>query len=129
VALASLMIGQFVMISTTSTSPLYLHDHGHHVGTIGLAVSFHLAGMYVTSPISGWLCDRFGRLLMIGIGAAILIAAVMLAGLAPGEERVLIILPPFLYGGGREPALLAGGAPPTPPPTPPVPPPPPGAAR
>ena len=110
IALASLMIGQFVMISTTSTSPLYLHDHGHPVGTIGLAVSFHLAGMYVTSPLSGWLCDRFGRLLMIGIGAAILIAAVMLAGLAPGTDRLLVILALFLNGVGWNLAFVAGSA-------------------
>jgi MFS family permease len=110
VALASLMIGQFVMISTTSTSPLYLHDHGHHVGTIGLAVSFHLAGMYVTSPLSGWLCDRFGRLLMIGIGAVILIAAVLLAGLAPGTDRLLVILALFLNGVGWNLAFVAGSA-------------------
>jgi MFS family permease len=110
VALAALSISQFVMISTTSTSPLYLHDQGHHVGTIGLAVSFHLAGMYVTSPLSGWLCDRFGRLLMIGIGAAILIAAVMLAGLAPGTDRALVILALFLNGVGWNLAFVAGSA-------------------
>jgi MFS family permease len=110
VALASLMISQFVMISTTSTSPLYLHDHGHHVGTIGLAVSFHLAGMYVTSPLSGWLCDRFGRSLMIGVGAGILILAVMLAGLAPGTDRVLVILGLFLNGVGWNLAFVAGSA-------------------
>ena len=110
VALASLMIGQFVMISTTSTSPLYLHEHGHHVGTIGLAVSFHLAGMYVTSPLSGWLCDKFGRLPMIGIGAVILIAAVMLAGLAPGTDRFLVILALFLNGVGWNLAFVAGSA-------------------
>ncbi len=77
IALATLSISQFVMISTTSTSPVYLHDQGHNVQTIGVAVSLHLAGMYVTSPLSGWLCDRFGRLPMIGVGAALLIVAVV----------------------------------------------------
>jgi MFS family permease len=110
IALATLSISQFVMISTTSTSPLYLHDQGHHVQTIGLAVSFHLAGMYVTSPLSGWLCDRFGRLLMIGVGAVILIVAVMLAGLAPGTDRVLVILALFLNGVGWNLAFVAGSA-------------------
>ncbi|HEX9417776.1 MAG TPA: MFS transporter, partial [Methylomirabilota bacterium] len=81
IALATLSISQFVMISTTSTSPVYLHDQGHNVQTIGVAVSLHLAGMYVTSPLSGWLCDRFGRLPMIGVGAALLIVAVVLAAL------------------------------------------------
>src|SRR5215472_9432480 len=53
IALATLTVSQFVMISTTSTSPLYLHDQGHNVQTIGIAVSLHLAGMYVTSPLAG----------------------------------------------------------------------------
>src|SRR5262249_30146230 len=61
IAFATLAISQFVMISTTSTSPVYLHDQRYHVQTIGLAVSLHLAGMYVASPLSGWLCDRLGR--------------------------------------------------------------------
>src|SRR5438034_879066 len=92
IALATLAVSQFVMISTTSTSPLYLHDQGHNVQTIGLAVSLHLAGMYVTSPLAGWLSDRFGRLLIIGAGAVILILAVILAGMAPGSDRLLVIL-------------------------------------
>jgi MFS family permease len=110
IALATLAISQFVMISTTSTSPLYLHDQGHAVQTIGLAVSLHLAGMYVTSPLAGWLCDRFGRLLIIGAGAVTLILAVILAGLAPGSDRVLVILALFLNGVGWNMAFVAGSA-------------------
>src|SRR5437773_4273224 len=97
-ALATLTISQFVMISTTSTSPVYLHDHGYPVQTIGLAVSLHLGGMFVASPLSRWLCDRFGRLTMIGVGALVLTGAVILAGLAPGGERGLIIFALFLDG-------------------------------
>ena len=110
IALATLAISQFVMISTTSTSPVYLHDQGHHVGTIGLAVSAHLAGMYVTSPLSGWLSDRFGRLPVIGAGASILILAVLLAGLAPGSDRALIMSALFLNGVGWNLAFVAASA-------------------
>jgi Sugar phosphate permease len=110
IALATLAVSQFVMISTTSTSPLYLHDQGHNVQTIGLAVSLHLAGMYVTSPLAGWLSDRLGRLLIIGVGAVILILAVMLAGLAPGSDRLLVILALFLNGVGWNMAFVAGSA-------------------
>src|SRR5262252_1773622 len=109
-ALATLTISQFVMISTTSTSPVYLHDQGHTVQTIGIAVSLHLGGMYVASPLSGWLCDRFGRLPMIGAGALVLIGAVMLAGLAPGSDRTLVILGLFLNGVGWNLAFVAGSA-------------------
>jgi len=109
-ALATLTISQFVMISTTSTSPVYLHDHGYSVGTIGLAVSLHLGGMYVASPLSGWLCDRFGRLPTIGTGALVLIGAVMLAGFAPGSDGVLVITGLFLNGVGWNLAFVAGSA-------------------
>jgi len=110
IALATLSISQFVMISTTSTSPLYLHDQGHAVGTIGLAVSLHLAGMYVASPLSGWLADRFGRLPVIAAGALLLIVAVGLAGLAPGTEAGPVILALFLNGVGWNLAFVSGSA-------------------
>jgi len=110
IALATLSVSQFVMISTTSTSPLYLHDQGHTVGTIGVAVSLHLAGMYVASPLSGWLADRFGRLPVIAAGALMLIFSVGLAGLVPGSEAVPVILALFLNGVGWNLAFVAGSA-------------------
>ena len=110
IALTTLMVSQFVMIATTSTSPVYLHDQGHRVGVIGIAVALHLAGMYVSSPLSGWLSDRFGRLPMIGLGALVLIAAVMLAGLAPGTNGPLVILGLFVNGIGWNLAFVAGSA-------------------
>ena len=110
IALGTLMSSQLVMIGTTSTSPVHLHDHGHHVHTIGLAVSSHLGGMYVASPLSGWLCDRFGRLPMIGLGSLVLIGAVTVAGLAPGSESGLIMLGLFLNGIGWNLAFVAGSA-------------------
>ncbi len=110
VALATLSISQFVMISTTSTSPLYLHDQGHTVGTIGVAVSLHLAGMYVASPLSGWLADRFGRLPVIAAGALMLIFAMALAGLASGQAGATIIIGLFLNGVGWNLAFVSGSA-------------------
>jgi MFS family permease len=110
IALATLSISQFVMISTTSTSPLYLHDQGHSVGTIGVAVSLHLAGMYVASPLSGWLADRLGRLPVIALGAGLLIVAVALAGLAPGDAGATIIVGLFLNGVGWNLAFVSGSA-------------------
>jgi MFS family permease len=110
IALATLSVSQFVMISTTSTSPLYLHDQGHTVGTIGVAVSLHLAGMYVASPLSGWLADRFGRLPVIAAGALMLIFAMALAGLAPGRAGATIIIGLFLNGVGWNLAFVSGSA-------------------
>ena len=110
VAYGTLMVSQLVMIGTTSTSPLYLHDHGHAVSTIGLAVSMHLSGMYVASPLSGWLCDRFGRLPMIGAGGVVLLAALALAGLAPGRAGAVVIAGLFLNGVGWNLAFVSASA-------------------
>jgi len=110
IAVGTLMAGQLVMIGTTSTSPVYLHDQGHSVGTIGLAVAMHLGGMYVASPLSGWLSDRFGRLLMIGVGAFVLVLAVAVAGLAPGSESGVVMLALALNGVGWNLAFVAGSA-------------------
>jgi MFS family permease len=109
-AFVALMVGQLVMIGTTSTSTLYLHDHGHPVGVIGLAASLHLAGMYVSSPLSGWLCDRFGRLPMIGLGGIILLLACVLAGLVPGSASGLVIAGLFLNGIGWNLSFVSGSA-------------------
>ena len=110
VAYGTLMVSQLVMIGTTSTSPLYLHDHGHAVGTIGLAVSLHLGGMYVTSPLSGWLCDRFGRLPMIGAGGVVLLASLALAGLVPGRAAGAVIAGLFANGVGWNLAFVSASA-------------------
>lgn len=108
IALGTLMISQLVMIGTTSTSPVYLHDQGHHVDMIGLAVSVHLGGMYIASPLSGWLSDRIGRLPVIGLGGLVLMVAVALAGMAPGSDRTLVVLGLFLNGVGWNLAFVGG---------------------
>jgi MFS family permease len=106
-AFLSLMLSQLVMIGTTSTSPVYLHDQGHAVHTLGLAVSFHLGGMYVASPLSGLLADRLGRVPMIGVGGLVLMVALAVAGLAPGSDSGLVILGLFLNGIGWNFAFVA----------------------
>src|SRR5207245_7170257 len=88
----------------------HLRDHGGSVSTIGLAVGMHLGGMYIASPLSGWLCDRFGRLPVIAGGGVLLLAAVFVAGVPPGSESGLVIVGLFLNGVGWNLAFVAGSA-------------------
>jgi MFS family permease len=110
IAFGSLMAGQLVMIGTTSTSPVYLHDHGHHVGTIGLAVAMHLGGMYIASPLSGWLSDRFGRGMMIAIGGLVLLLGMAMAGFVPSRQSGLVMIGLALNGVGWNFAFVAASA-------------------
>ncbi|HET7341843.1 MAG TPA: MFS transporter [Methylomirabilota bacterium] len=110
IAFGALMASQLVMIGTTSTSPVHLHDNGAGVKTIGLAVAMHLGGMYVASPLSGWLSDRFGRVPTIAAGGVVLLLAVAVAGLPPGTEAGLVMLGLALNGVGWNLAFVAGSA-------------------
>jgi MFS family permease len=110
IAVGTLMASQIVMIGTTSTSPVHLHDHGASVSTIGLAVAMHLGGMYIASPLSGWLCDRLGRLPVIAAGGVILLAAVFAAGAPPGGDSGVVIVGLFLNGVGWNLAFVSGSA-------------------
>jgi predicted MFS family arabinose efflux permease len=109
-ALTALMTGQAVMIGTTSTLAVFLHDQGHTVQVVGIGVSLHLAGMYIASPLSGYLADRLGRTSTIVLGFLILIAGMALAGLPPGSQHTVVILGLFLNGVGWNLAFVAGSA-------------------
>src|SRR5205823_6571952 len=77
---------------------------------IGLGVVLHLPGMYAASPLTGWLCDRVGRLPVIVAGGLMLIGALALAGLTPGSNGGLVILGLFLNGVGWNFGFVAGSA-------------------
>jgi MFS family permease len=66
--------------------------------------------MYIASPLSGWLADRFGRLPMIALGGLVLLAALAVAGLAPGSQSGLVMLGLFVNGIGWNLAFVSGSA-------------------
>lgn len=110
IALGALMTSQLVMIGTTSTATVYLHDQGHGVEIIGFATAMHLGGMYVASPFTGWLSDKIGRLPVIFLGGPVLIGAVIFAAITPGAEGVLVSVALFVNGVGWNFAFVGGSA-------------------
>jgi MFS family permease len=59
-ALAVLVTAQVVMAAVMTAAPLHLHLHGGSMTAIGVALAAHTAGMFVFSPVTGWLTDRLG---------------------------------------------------------------------
>ena len=66
--------------------------------------------MYLPSPVSGWLADRYGRLPVLAGGGVALVAAGALAAVSPGHETVLTALALTTLGIGWNLGLVGGSA-------------------
>lgn len=107
--LATVVVANFVMVAVMAMAPVHLHDHGHGLQFVGLVVSFHVAGMFAPSPVTGWLTDRLGPLPVAGGGALLLIAAGVLSA-ASGAQAATFALGLTLLGVGWNASLIAGSA-------------------
>jgi MFS family permease len=110
VALAVLVVGHVVMVLIMTMTPLNLKLAGHGLGAIGFVMSSHIIGMFVFSPITGRMVDRWGRLPVIVLGQALLLVAAVSALLTPAADVGLMALALFLLGLGWNLGFVAGSA-------------------
>ena len=109
-ALAVLVVGHMVMVLIMTMTPLNLKLAGHGLGAIGFVMSSHIVGMFVLSPVTGHLVDRWGRLPVIVLGQTTLFVAAVAALLAPPSEVGLVAFALFLLGLGWNLGFVAGSA-------------------
>jgi MFS family permease len=110
VAVGTLMINQIVMVAIMSVTNVHLKDHGYSLGQIGTVLSGHVFGMFAPSPISGWICDKVGRLPVIVGACFVMITAAMLAANADPANHGAMITALFLLGLGWNGNFVAGSA-------------------
>ncbi|WP_229798373.1 MFS transporter, partial [Couchioplanes azureus] len=60
VGAAIMVLTQVVMVAVMTMTPVHMHDHGLGIAASGLVIAVHVAAMYLPSPATGWLVDRFG---------------------------------------------------------------------
>lgn len=108
IGLAAMMVGQAVMTSVMSMTPVQLKHHGHSIQVVGFVISVHIAGMYAFSPFVGMAADRFGRRPVIMLGGAILLTSFLLAGTAPANGTAQLSLGLMLLGLGWSCTMIAG---------------------
>ncbi|ONI68436.1 MFS transporter [Kribbella sp. ALI-6-A] len=106
--LLSIATAHSVMVGVMSMTSVHLRHHGASLTVVGFVISGHVAGMYALSPVMGWLADRLGRIPTIGIGLAVLAAAMTVAAVAPDEAHGLTALSLVLLGLGWSACLVAG---------------------
>jgi MFS family permease len=75
VALVVLAMTNLVMVAIMAIAPIHLVEHGHSLDLIGLVVGAHVLCMFAPSPLTGWLADRAGSVIVAALGAVLLFAA------------------------------------------------------
>jgi MFS family permease len=109
----AVVVSHAVMVGLMVMTPVHMGGgHGGVEGTtlrlIGLVISVHVAGMYLFSPLVGWLADRAGGAATVALGGGLLLLAGVIAGTAPAGAATQLAVGLFLLGLGWSCGLVAG---------------------
>jgi hypothetical protein len=107
-ALVVLAATNLVMVATMAVAPAHLEAHGYSLGSIGLAVSVHVLGMFAPSPLAGWLADRAGGGLVAGVGAILLVGAGFGGAIAGAHDGPAFVAVLVLLGIGWNAGVVGG---------------------
>lgn len=107
---AVMVLAQLVMVAIMTMTPIHMQHHGHSVGAAGIVIAVHIASMYLPSPLSGFLVDRYGRMPIAGASGPTLLAAGLVAAFAPPQSVALLAIALGLLGLGWSLGLVSGTA-------------------
>jgi MFS family permease len=103
-----MIITQLIMVAIMTITPVHIAHHGHGISITGIVIGAHVAGMFLPSPFSGWLVDRFGYLAIAISAGVTLLAAGLIAALAPPDSVAMLLLALVLLGVGWNLGLVSG---------------------
>ncbi|MFC8511808.1 MFS transporter [Streptomyces sp. NPDC057257] len=106
----TMVLTQLVMVAIMTMTPVHMHDHGHGTAASGLVIAIHVGAMYLPSPLTGWLVDRYGRTPLAAASGLTLLAAGITAAAAPADSVVVLALALALLGLGWNLGLVSGTA-------------------
>ena len=81
-AVVTMVCGQLVMTMLMVITSVHMAHHHHPLSSIAAVISSHVFGMFAFSVVSGRLTDSLGRIRVIALGAALLLAACVTAPLS-----------------------------------------------
>jgi MFS family permease len=105
-----MILTQFVMAAIMTMTPIHMGHHGHGLQEVGIVIGFHIAAMYLPSPLTGILVDKLGRTTMAVASGVTLLASGLVAAFAPVGSMPLLILALVLLGFGWNFGLISGTA-------------------
>ncbi|MFB5250392.1 MFS transporter [Bacillus mycoides] len=105
-----MILTQVVMVAIMTMTPVHMGHHGHGLSEVGLVIGFHVGAMYLPSLVTGILIDKVGRTAMSIAGGVILLAAGVLAAMAPNDSLILLVVALSLLGLGWNLGIISGTA-------------------
>ncbi|MFE7214725.1 MFS transporter [Streptomyces sp. NPDC001698] len=105
-----MILTQLVMVAVMTMTPVHMHDHGHGTAASGLVIAIHVGAMYLPSPLTGRLVDRYGRIALAAASGVTLLVAGLVAAVVPGDSVALLALALALLGLGWNFGLVSGTA-------------------
>ncbi|MGN0100436.1 MAG: MFS transporter [Dietzia sp.] len=105
---AVMALTQFVMVGLMTMTPVHMRGHDHALTLVGLVISLHVAAMYLPAPASGWLVDTLGTRVVAASAGIVLLAAGLLAAIAPPDSSVIVAVALILLGVGWSLGLVSG---------------------
>jgi MFS family permease len=103
-----MILTQLIMVAIMTMTPIHIEHHGHSINVTGLVIGAHVAGMFLPSPFSGWLVDRFGYLPIAVAAGLTFMAAGLLAAWAPVDSVTMLVVALVLLGLGWNLGLVSG---------------------
>lgn len=103
-----MILTQIVMVAIMTMTPIHMKHHGHDLGEVGLVIGIHIGSMYLPSLVTGILVDRIGRTAMSFASGGILLAAGIVAAVAPADSILVLIIALALLGLGWNFGLISG---------------------
>nr|WP_251018668.1 MFS transporter [Streptomyces sp. ISL-11] len=107
---AVMVLTQLVMIAIMTMTPVHMRAHGHDTRAAGLVIALHVGAMFLPSPLTGLLVDRLGRVWVAVASGVTLLAAGVLAALAPPHSMATLAAALVLLGLGWNFGLISGTA-------------------
>ncbi|WP_327701406.1 MFS transporter [Streptomyces decoyicus] len=105
-----MIITQLVMIAIMTMTPVHMQAHGHGTQASGLVIALHVGAMFLPSPLTGLLVDRIGRRWIAGASGPVLLAAGVVAAVAPPHSVPALATALVLLGIGWNFGLVSGTA-------------------
>src|SRR5512133_2776816 len=103
-----MILTQLIMVAIMTITPIHIEHHGHGVELTRIVIGAHVAGMFLPSPFSGWLVDRYGYLAIAVAAGVTLLAAGLIAAWAPVDSVATLVLALVLLGVGWNRGRVSG---------------------